>query len=575
MTQIGAALNNAAQVLATGVERVNSVGSGTLTTDTAIAALTDIVKTQSVWQGDAIKALEDSNINNDWLSFDANIGGASHNITFTPVKADGTPITTDATGYAELQGYKLRINDTDINSNTHRINWYETNFKTDGSSNTYSSASAPVENLQKYFSLAALKNSAGSSDALTFEVTKIAESVFKLTGEFAVGNKITISGASGSYTVEDGKTSSSDVVSSLKTFLASDNTFTTTNGLTAIDLGEGKLSIVGSNANSQTIAKEGVSDGVATKTNSSTEAIISAKGSSPIIRKDNGLIDNDVAANVFTWGGLADGASVGVVVPTRFGISASDNQREQFEGSSIDADNDGNKDGTEFDFTISREGNAALSVDIGYEVKPNATLTAEDFDGNALPSGTIVFGPNETSKTLTIKLNNDTDKEGKESFDVKLVDKYGTAQILNDMVSRTILDDDPTNPILTSNSAGSIDIVAGTISTIPISIDVDYFDQSENAKFSISSKNNAGTILFDGKNSENTTYSFTELKNALSKISFNGNLDEASGSSKITVTDTTRNNSGESTLLFTIHNAPKSQHLLSHPPHFKRVNSHQ
>ena len=43
------------------------------------------------------------------------------------------------------------------------------------------------------------------------------------------------------------------------------------------------------------------------------------------------------------------------VVPTRFGISASENQREQFEGSNLDADNDGNKDGIEYDFTITRE----------------------------------------------------------------------------------------------------------------------------------------------------------------------------------------------------------------------------
>ena len=81
------------------------------------------------------------------------------------------------------------------------------------------------------------------------------------------------------------------------------------------------------------------------------------------------MVDNDVAANVFTWGGLADGASVGVVVPTRFGISASEDEREQFEGSNLDADNDGNKDGIEYDFTITREGNSGLSVDIGYEVK--------------------------------------------------------------------------------------------------------------------------------------------------------------------------------------------------------------
>ena len=191
MTQVSAALSNAAQVLTTGVERVNSVGSGTLTTETAIAALTEIVKTQSVWQGDAIKALEDSNKNNDWLSFDSNIGGSAHNITFVPVKADGTAITTDATGYAQLQGYKLRINDAEINTATHKINWFETTFVTNGNSNTYSSASnTPVENLQKYFSLAALKNSAGSSDAVTFEVTKVAGSIFTFAEEFVVGNTI-------------------------------------------------------------------------------------------------------------------------------------------------------------------------------------------------------------------------------------------------------------------------------------------------------------------------------------------------------------------------------------------------
>ena len=38
------------------------------------------------------------------------------------------------------------------------------------------------------------------------------------------------------------------------------------------------------------------------------------------------LVINDVASNVFEWGGIADNATVGVVVPTRFSISASDDQ---------------------------------------------------------------------------------------------------------------------------------------------------------------------------------------------------------------------------------------------------------
>ena len=86
---------------------------------------------------------------------------------------------------------------------------------------------------------------------------------------------------------------------------------------------------------------------------------------------------------------------------------------------------------------------------------------------------------------------------------------------------------------------------------------MDYFDQSASATFNITTKNNAGSILFDGKSSEGQTYNFVQLKNALSKVSFTGTLDEASGSSKITVTDTVRGNQGDTTLLFNIHNPPK------------------
>ena len=102
-----------------------------------------------------------------------------------------------------------------------------------------------------------------------------------------------------------------------------------------------------------------------------------------------------------------------------------------------------------------------------------------------------------------------------------------------------------------------IDIVAGKESTTPINIGLDYFDQSSSASFTITTKNNAGSILFDGLSSDGQTYNFVQLKNALSKISFTGTLDEASGSSKITVTDTDRGNTGDTTLLFNIHNPPK------------------
>ena len=472
-----AKLSNAAQVLATGIERINTISADTTTSEGAIAGLTQIVQTQSVWQGDARSALADNDSNNDWLSF----GGTNEGIVdFFPVNGSGDAITKDAnetTGYPQLQGYKLTVNGDVLDPSTHKIDWYTVTFNPSGSDtindNSISEANYPATDLQGKYSNGLWQNLLNGADGITFKITEIAS-----------GNVIMGSGTNPPAPVIDPN----------------------------VDGTRGPF---------------------------------------------QNLVINDVASNVFEWGGIADNATVGVVVPTRFSISASEEQREQFEGSSLDADGDGNKDGTEFLFTIQREGNESISVDIDYEVIANTTLTADDFDGGVLPSGTLIFGPDEKSKTLTIRLNNDEIKEGKESFNVKLVDKYNTAQILEGEVSRSILDDDPTNPQLSNSNLERIDIVAGKESTTPINIGLDYFDQSSSASFTITTKNNAGSILFDGQSPEGQSYSFVQLKNALSKISFTGTLDEASGSSKITVTDTDRGNTGDTTLLFNIHNPPK------------------
>ena len=63
------AISNQAQVLAAGVERVNSVDAGITLQLKKLSALIKIVQTQSVWQGDANSALEDQDPNNNWLKF--------------------------------------------------------------------------------------------------------------------------------------------------------------------------------------------------------------------------------------------------------------------------------------------------------------------------------------------------------------------------------------------------------------------------------------------------------------------------------------------------------------------------
>ena len=86
LLDFGFATNKASD---SGVVSVMWGGSGTLNKDTAVDALTKIVQTQQVWQGDANAALEDNNPNNNWLDYSSTIPG---NVTFDPV--DDLPILT-------------------------------------------------------------------------------------------------------------------------------------------------------------------------------------------------------------------------------------------------------------------------------------------------------------------------------------------------------------------------------------------------------------------------------------------------------------------------------------------------
>ena len=175
---IGDKLSNAAEVLATGIQRVNSISADTSTSEGAIAGLTQIVQTQSVWQGDARSALADSDTNNDWLSF----GGTSSGVVdFFPVNGEGNSITKDAnesTGYPQLQGYKLTINEEALDPSTHKIDWYTVTFNSSGAdtinNNSISEANYPSVDLQGKYSNAIWKNLLNGADGITFKITEIA-----------------------------------------------------------------------------------------------------------------------------------------------------------------------------------------------------------------------------------------------------------------------------------------------------------------------------------------------------------------------------------------------------------------
>jgi hypothetical protein len=85
---------------------------------------------------------------------------------------------------------------------------------------------------------------------------------------------------------------------------------------------------------------------------------------------------------------------------------------------------EGNTGVTLFTFTVTRtltpyqDGRSIVSYDVTGSA--GSTATAADFEGAALPTGTIGFAAGETSKTLTVPVQGDTDVENDEGFTVTI-----------------------------------------------------------------------------------------------------------------------------------------------------------
>jgi hypothetical protein len=83
---------------------------------------------------------------------------------------------------------------------------------------------------------------------------------------------------------------------------------------------------------------------------------------------------------------------------------------------------EGNSGSTTFSFTISRVGASTTTATIDWAVIGSGgnQANANDFVGGALPSGSVVFGVGETSKTITVEVAGDTLTELDEQFAVQL-----------------------------------------------------------------------------------------------------------------------------------------------------------
>jgi Calx-beta domain/FG-GAP-like repeat len=116
-----------------------------------------------------------------------------------------------------------------------------------------------------------------------------------------------------------------------------------------------------------------------------------------------------------------------------------------------DADhNEGHVGATLFTFTVSRSGITNGTHSVTWTVSSGAAPGADtaDFVGGRFQRGTVTFGPNETSRTVTVQVQGDTVVEGDDNFVVTLSNPTNGASIdpLHPSANGRIRNDDGVSP---------------------------------------------------------------------------------------------------------------------------------
>jgi hypothetical protein len=187
--------------------------------------------------------------------------------------------------------------------------------------------------------------------------------------------------------------------------------------------------------------------------NNPTIALLSVDGSSLVLqdpnltgREGNGVLQfigsyqdiSFIAPNYENWygftvGALATDSSTPTPTPAVLNITATSADKTENSGA--------------FTFTVNRTSNTSSTSTVNYAVS-GGTATADDFTGNALPTGSVSFAANETSKVISIPVAGDTTVEPDDTFNLVLSNPTG-ATLGTSSASGTIRNDDTkTNPVL-------------------------------------------------------------------------------------------------------------------------------
>jgi len=168
---------------------------------------------------------------------------------------------------------------------------------------------------------------------------------------------------------------------------------------------------------------------------------------------------------------------------------------------------EGNSGNTEFTFTVTRAGDTSGATDVNWAVTGSSAnpADADDFNGT-LPSGTVNFAANETTKTVTVNVSGDTTAESTEGFTVTLSGATGGASIVQATATGSILDDDtPPTKISAVQGDGAASALDGQIVTVEAIVTAympglgGFFIQEEDADSDGNASTSEGVYVYDNR----------------------------------------------------------------------------
>jgi Ca2+-binding RTX toxin-like protein len=144
---------------------------------------------------------------------------------------------------------------------------------------------------------------------------------------------------------------------------------------------------------------------------------------------------------------------------------------------------EGSSGATAFTFTVTRTGDTGEAVSAAWSLAGEGAspVTAADFAGGALPSGTVSFAAGETTKTITVDVAGDTLYEAAEAFRVTLSALSGDAVLGTASAVGTIRNDDPMPPPVLSIAAADAVKVEGSASVTAFTFTVTRADDPAKA----------------------------------------------------------------------------------------------